>query len=503
MLQRSFIWIVWIAVFGAALWLRIDDLDARPIHFDEATGAHIFSQKFEDEGYRFDPTHYHGPFLSLSTTPVAKIFGQNSWEALSLNMLRTNPLIAGMLLVLTPLLWLKVIGPRAALAAAALLACSPLLVYYNRMYIHESWVALFGMITAAAIYYVIQQPTRYRAILAGLAAGLMFATKETVAISLFCWTLAGAACWFTMRLGRPDQKESNALTAYLKPAVWFIVSMLLTGAIFYGPGLIDAFRTYFVYETTFGHEKPLGYYFNMLIFPKHALGIWWSEAGVAMFGIVACVLAALKNREQTVVTFIALSVFLHLLVYSLIGYKTPWLMTLPWAMACLLGGLVFSRHIRPNGIAKPALLCSCFGLCLLYQTHQCLQANGRLSNHADNPYAYVPTSKNVTQLPDWLKKMEAAAPNKSLEPMAVIGQSFWPLPWYLRDFDMVGYWPEAMEDIAYFPIVVSMPEHAARINELLADTHTQLPRTLRSNVPITLYLQNDIWDAWIEAPSDL
>ncbi|PXA03961.1 hypothetical protein DDZ13_10005 [Coraliomargarita sinensis] len=502
MRERCFIWIGWFAVMALALWLRIDDLDARPIHFDEATGAHIFSQRFEEQGYRFDPTHYHGPFLSLSTWPLAKIFGQDSWQALSLNMLRTNAVIAGMLLVLTPLLWLKVIGPRAALGAAALLACSPLLVYYNRMYIHESWVALFGMLTAAGVYYVVQRPTPLRAVLAGVAAGLMFATKETVVISLFCWALAGVASWWLMRLGAEASTPPKQLTGYLKPALWFSISMLLTGAIFYGETLIDAFRTYFVYETTFGHEKPFSYYFSMLLLPKHALGMWWSEAGLALLGVLACVMVACKKRGLSVVTFLALSVLAHLLVYSLIAYKTPWLVLLPWSLACLLGGFVFSRTIRPSGLLKPALLYGCFGLCLLYQTHQSLQASGRLSNHADNPYAYVPTSKNMTQLPAWLNDLEAFTKDQSIEPIAVVGSSYWPLPWYLREFELVGYWPDPTEDIASFPIIFAMPEHTRLANELYGDTHTQLPRTLRSNVPINLYLKKEIWDAWTAPPNE-
>ena len=156
MIQRGFIWIGWIGVIALAFWLRLDDLGERPIHFDEATGAQIFSKRLEDANYRFDPTHYHGPFQSIITWPIAKLYGEQSWQTLSLPMLRTGPAIAGILLVLTPLLWLRMIGPPAALAAGALLASSPLLVYYNRMYIHESWLALFGMLTAAAVFHLIQ-----------------------------------------------------------------------------------------------------------------------------------------------------------------------------------------------------------------------------------------------------------------------------------------------------------------------------------------------------------
>lgn len=509
MLQRTLIGIAWICVIALALWLRVDDLAARPIHFDEATGAHIFSERLENADYRFDPKHYHGPFQSQITAPIAKIYGQNSWQELSLTMLRTGPILAGMLLVLTPLLWLRTIGPRAALGASALLATSPLLVYYNRMYIHESWLALFGMMTAAAIYYVIKSPTRKSAILAGLAAGLMFATKETVVISLFCWTLAGAAAWLLLKSARSDGDPAPALTTYFQPAAWFILSMLLASAIFYTEfftrpgGMIDAFRTYFVYETTAGHDKPFAYYLQLLLLPKHALGLWWTEGGISILGIVACALVARKKNGAAAVLFLAVSVLLHLLLYSLISYKTPWLMLLPWALACLLAGCALIKNTEGISPIKSAILYACFGLCVMFQTYQSTKACGRLSNLASNPYAYVPTSKNITQLPAWLKELEALVGESEMRPIAVIGRGYWPLPWYLRDFGQVGYWPNPPEDLAKLFVIISMPEQTAACNDLLADTHTALPRTLRSNMSITLYLKNKIWNAWSSSVSDL
>jgi len=298
------------------------------------------------------------------------------------------------------------------------------------------------------------------------------------------------------------------LKSYFKPAIWFVLSMLLTGAVFYTEGfrvpggLMDAFRTYFVYETTPGHDKAFGYYLHMLIWPKHTLGIWWSEGGIALFALLACFLTVLSKRKVAVVTFIGLGAFLHLLIYSIISYKTPWLMTLPWALVCLLAACSFSIRAQNRRMAKSLLLYASFGLCLVFQYNQSVQANGRLSNHADNPYAYVPTSKNITQLPDWLNELENFMGDEALEPIAVIGQGYWPLPWYLRDFKQVGYWTAPPEELAAYNVVISMPEKSEACNALLENTHTQLPRTLRSNVPISLYLKNEIWTSWTETSNE-
>ncbi len=508
MYQRTFFIIAWIAVIWLAVWLRVDELEARPIHADEATGAHIFSQRIENANYRFDPTHFHGPLLSLSTLPLAKLYGESSWQELSLPMLRTGPVLAGLLMVLSPLLWLRMIGPRAALGAAALLACSPLLVYYNRMYIHESWLVLFGMLAVAAIFYVVKQPTRNRAILAGLATGLMFATKETFAISMIAWTVAGAACWLMMLAGKAgtDHRPPTFID-YLKPAGWFAGTVLAVGTVFYTNvfrdpvGIVDAIRTYFVYETTPGHDKPFFYYFETLIWPKHTLGMWWTEGGIVLLGLVACVLAVMQKTRRLAISFIAIGFLTHLLIYSLISYKNPWLMMLPWALACLLAGCAFTPRATSESKAKLVVLTTCLGLILLFQTRQATHASGRLANHDNNPYAYVPTSRNIAQLPAWLRELEPYQGDQTIEPIAVIGREYWPLPWYLRDFEQVGYWVEPPEDVVSRGVVISMPAEREAVEELLADTHIQLPRTLRSNVPITLFLRNEIWNAWTE-PTD-
>ncbi|MFU8848568.1 MAG: flippase activity-associated protein Agl23 [Opitutales bacterium] len=503
MQRRIFIGIAWIAVMALALWLRIDDLEARPIHADEATGAYFLSQRLENSGYRFDPTHFHGPLLSLISTPLAKIFGQHNWLELSLGMLRLGPVVAGLLTVLTPLLWLRRIGPVAALGAGALLASSPLLVYYNRMFIHESWLVLFGMLTAAAVYEVIHRPNRKRALLAGLAAGLMFATKSTVAISLLSWCLAGGCCWLLLRRDSERLEQAPTFSAYLKPALWFALALLATGTLFYTNGfrqpggIVDAIRTYFVYETTPGHDKPMGYYFELLVWPKQMIGMRWSEAGVALLGMLTCLSVIRRKERQPLIAFMAIGVLLHLLIYSLISYKTPWLMSLPWALACLLAGCVFSRNGTGAGYAKSLLLYAGFGLILIFQTYQSMHSSGRLANHPDNPYVYVPTSKNMVQLPSWLADLEAFQ-GGDLGMIAVVGQGYWPLPWYLRGFGPVGYWPEAPEGLSQFPLVFSLPENTPACRELLEETHTQLPRSLRHNVPLNLFLSNDIWKAWTE-----
>ena len=108
-------------------------------------------------------------------------------------------------------------------------------------------------------------------------------------------------------------------------------------------GAIDAVRTFFVYETVAGHDKPFGYYFHLLALPFKSGGVWWFGTPVVLLAL----LGFATNIRRTVVRFLAWSAVGHFLIYSLFAYKTPWLACLPWAHVCLLAGFGiagFSKH---------------------------------------------------------------------------------------------------------------------------------------------------------------
>lgn len=501
MSQRLLIIVTWIGIVILSLTLRLQNLEERPIHADEATGARILAGQLAGEDYQFDPQHFHGPLLSLSSQPIARSRSETSWSELSTTTLRLSTVIAGLLVVFTPLLWRRSIGSWGALAAAALLASSPLMVYYNRMYIHESLLTLFAMLACAAVLRLTEQPGKRIAIASGLCIGLMFATKETFAISILAWLPAVGLCYWRQQANDARHLCTN-LRIYLLPSVYLAITAAFTAAYFYSDGfrsmqgIIDAVRTYFVYETTAGHEKGMGYYLELLIWPKQQFGIWWTEALIALLAVIAVAFAVVKRVPNPAVLFLAVATVCHFIIYSCIGYKTPWLMMVPWAHACLLAGYVFSYF--PNLKTRSRFLLTLLLLTgLAYQTKQSIHASGRLANDSRNPYAYVPTSKDAAKVERWLHELRALPDAPTLTPIGVIGQGYWPLPWYLRTFETIGYWPTPIQDITDLPIIFAMPAQTQACDNLLGATHTKLPRGLRANVAVTLYLRNDIWQHWM------
>ena len=487
-------------------YLRFDQLSNRPFHCDEATGARITARRMESGNSQFDPQHFHGPLLSSLAIPLCRLHGETTWQTLTKGTLRLLPALAGSLLVLLPLWWRRRWGDAPMLLAAALLATSPLLAYYSRMFIHESLFGLFGILALMAVL------TKPRWGLPGVFIGLMFATRETFVISIIAWL--GAGCLVALgKYGWPTRAALLAAwRAYRNPLLLSGITAALTSCYFYSDGfrnpkgVLDAVSTFFVYKTGAGHDKPFFYYLEMLTVPRKSAGLWWFGTPVALLALLAFADTfrrrdASEEKSRLVVRFLAYAAVGHFIIYGLIAYKTPWLMVLPWAHVCLLAGFSVAglASRRPRWYAAVVFLL--VAVTLVSQFRQTRYATGRLASDARNPFAYVPTRRDIETVGPWLLELAKKAPDKTVEPIAVIGNGYWPLPWYLRSFHSIGYWQDPPANIAQFPVVFCVPESADAVMTQLATTHTPLPRGLRANVAITLFIRNDIWNAWMKPDS--
>src|ERR1039458_4371045 len=164
----------------AAAALRVPLLDRRPLHADEAILADKFGTLLATGTYPYNPREYHGPVLAYLAWIPAFLTGRTTYAALTETTLRIAPAIAGVLVALSPLVLLPEIGATAALAAAAIMAVSPVMVYYSRDFIPEMPLALWTALLLAALL----RRTAGSWALAGAAAALMFATKETAVLAL-------------------------------------------------------------------------------------------------------------------------------------------------------------------------------------------------------------------------------------------------------------------------------------------------------------------------------
>ncbi|MCU0780462.1 MAG: TIGR03663 family protein, partial [Akkermansiaceae bacterium] len=456
--------VAWLGVLAAAAWLRLDDLAVRPFHCDEATGARLVAKRMETGRPQFDPTHFHGPIQCLLAEPLCRALGEERWADFSKGTLRLLPAVFGILTVAVPLLGRRRWGDGAMLLAGALLAVAPLLVYYSRMFIHETLLGWAGLL---AVVGLLAFP---RWGLPGLFLALMFAAKESFIITVIAMICAGVALavWQWRDWDRTD--AAAWVARHRRPAlVSLAVFLVVTAGIYsdgfrHWQGVREAAETFFVYQTGAGHDQPFHHYLLLLLWPVRSAGMWWFGTPVAALAAVAVVRTLLPGgmdrATRLVVRYLALLAGAHFVGYGLIAYKTPWLMVLPWILVCVLAGFSVAGWSPGRWRWSGWVMAACVALTLVSQVRQARFATGRLAADPRNPFAYVPTRANIEGVEVWLGQLRAVAPGRSIVPIGVVGHGYWPLPWYLRKFEPVGYWqadgvPPGVKD---FPVVFVMPE---------------------------------------------
>ena len=143
---------------AAGLALRLARLDVRPMHHDEANQAVKFGALVERSQYRYDTHDHHGPTLYYLTLPAAWLRGQATLASLDERTLRAVPAVFGAATILLLPLLTSGIGRTAVASAAVLMALSPAMVFYSRMYIQESMFACFALAFTIAVGRAMTEP---------------------------------------------------------------------------------------------------------------------------------------------------------------------------------------------------------------------------------------------------------------------------------------------------------------------------------------------------------
>jgi uncharacterized protein (TIGR03663 family) len=152
-LTRRAWWIASASVLLVAVLVRLYQLELRPMHHDEGVNGFFLNNLMRSGILNYDPNNYHGLTLYYFTLPLAR-FAEHL-QMLDSWVLRLVPVIFGVATVWLTLNLRRYLGAVGALAAAALLALSPGVVFFSRYFIHEMMFAFFtlGLVVAALRLY--------------------------------------------------------------------------------------------------------------------------------------------------------------------------------------------------------------------------------------------------------------------------------------------------------------------------------------------------------------
>ncbi len=497
----------------AALALRAARLDVRPMHHDEANQAIKFGDLLERGEYRYDSRDHHGPTLYYLTLPSAWLGGQHTLASLDEVTLRRVPVMFGAATILLLPLVSAGIGRTAVAAAAILMALSPAMVFYSRMFIQEALLSCFTLAFVIAAGRVAMGGGRAWWVLAGVAAGLAAATKETSAIVLPAAMAACAVAWWSLESERPRGPLTDG--GWRGPAVASVAVAAAVAALFYSSffsapaGMLEPFRsagTYLARGIDPGSQAhPWDYYLRLLAYTSSG-GATWSEGLVIVLAVIGAAagwrrLSEASSEATFWARYLACDVAIAGAIFSLIPYKTPWNVLPFYVVAFALAGIGFATlvGIARSGVMR-SVLAAALALASLQLGWQAWRAAVTYAADPRNPYVYAQTVPDAVRMASRIRELAALHADGMRMQVSVIAppSEQWPLPWYLRTMPNVGYWTAPGDALALqAPVIVSSIAHTPALDTALGGRYVSEFFGLRPDVLLTLHIERGLWERFL------
>jgi len=493
---------------------RFAGLSDRPMHGDEANQAVRTGQLLEQGVYHYDPADHHGPVLYYAAIPFCRATTSRFAETTEYNF-RLVPVVFSLLTLLliagcyrrdkTGLFR----SPFTAWIAVVVVAVSPAMNYYSRFFIQESmFVTFLTGILVSAIHYVRAISSREKLLWAGgvgVFTGLAVSTKETVVLSLAAALFAGLATLATRGLKTFRETWSWRDACVVICCAGFVDVLFYSSFFTYPQGVYDELfstvKTYMTRATAVPeHHHPWNFYLQFLFGWQYGRGPVWREINYwfllpLVIAVVTPVVECLRlNRQDETLyarlmrarwtLFVVLYTLILTALYACIPYKTPWcilsflfgyLVLVARGFEYVIEFLIPTRSTLLFTLATRIAIVLVVVACCLGIRHNCLRSKDACFKYAAdirNPYVYAHTGRDALDL---VAAIERAAKEKAGQgmydvPIAIVSppSDYWPLPFYLRKFNAVGYW-STVDEIppAFKPhlmiISASMGDQASRI----------------------------------------
>ncbi len=522
---KLFCAVIFIIAVAAAVWIRFHQIGVKPFHHDEGVNAHFLLNLAKPGGeYKYDPTNYHGPTLYYFAYLAQRAFGKTDLA------LRFTPALFGVLtgLMVWPLR--KHLGSIGTPVAAFCLALSPGLVYFSRDFIHEMPFGCFSLGLAVAAWRYAETKNFAWLALMSTSAGLLFATKETAVITAAVLLIAvfSAAIWdiarelirarqftpaaFARNLKRDCASVLPSLDHTLAALIIFVfINLFFYSSLFkHWPGVADAVKSIVMWTERSGseHVKSFWYYLGILFKLELPLLVGSLLAGIFIVW-----------RGSRFWLFTGAWTLGMTLAYSSIGYKTPWLMISFLIPMALVAAYAAERIYRALPMMALRLLWVLVLITVLTLSGV-LAWKVNLVKHDDNGnssgyftsigerlklkpytdglhgYVYAQTDRDFLNLVQAIKDEAGKLPARNHTGIYVASPDYWPLPWYLRDYDQVAYAGNLPIALGEAPkISQSIVIASANQQSELDGRHgwRALPRafTLRPGVELVIYVRGE------------
>jgi uncharacterized protein (TIGR03663 family) len=306
------------------------------------------------------------------------------------------------------------------------------------------------------------------------------------------------------------------------------------------------------------HIHPWYFYLQRLGWFQAPRGPVWSEGLIVVLGLLGMGAAltgrGLPQAQLPLARFLTFYTLGLAAAYSLIAYKTPWCLLgflQPLILLAGLGAVALLHGGQARGLTHPDakhsgestaapspalagtlspsageragvrgptprpqvpvnqscgarvwwLRFTLTALLLLATSHlawQAWRASYPLAADKRNPYTYAQTRPNLLELVHRVEGIARVHPDgDSLLVKVMAPESYWPLPWYLRQFKQVGWW-DALPKDPYAPVVIASTSVGAALDDksgkkwIAAGTYE-----LRPGVYLELYVDFELWKKYV------
>lgn len=464
-----------ILTFVVAVALRFIFLSWKPPHFDESINGWFVSQVWEHGFYNYDPNNFHGPLFFYYLQLFNLLFGK------SVEVMRAATGLISLAIIYFIFAHRRFVGAIAHWAAL-FIAISAAFVFYSRYAIHES-LFILGQVLFSYGYFSWKEKRTWNSCAQMIVAVFILATtKETYFIFLGTWVIAVAGIEIIQKTLKQPIAPAKKL-----PLTEAEKNRVLQVAIFCGIALYALFSNLFSDPNQFleffnalaiwsktgsgksGHEKPFVYWIYLL----------WRYEWPMLLALLLTPLATLK-KGATPIRVLALFGFGTWLAYSLIPYKTPWLiMGMLWPLAFVLGWGIEKLRAKYNS----KILLALSVLFIVSPLIQTLRLNFIQFTNDAEPYVYVQSTKDVGVIMRLVEEQVKRSPADFNMHLEVMTEEGWPFPFIYGGYPNLHYMKIAGFDESHFnsaDVIFYDGKDSDVIENRLHGLYYRIPLQLRS-----------------------
>ncbi len=425
-------------------------------------------------------------------------------------------------------------GTVGAVASVALVLLALFLVYYRASISPQAasimkLSVMIALVVTVAALHVYAGARAVHLIFAFIAAALLFATKETAFISAGVVALAAILAHSFVKIkenfddstsGSEKHKSRGSMGKKRAPhesavhrfgdwpqftlalgigaGLFLFLNILLYSSFFTNArGVADSLST-FAFWTATGKSD-----FHRKEFTAYVKWLWQEEGAILVLGAIgACFALWRARRGERFGLFAAAWAFGILVAYSLVPYKTPWLalnfivplaITSGYAIDALGRSHTASASSPAQFSTKRVLALALAALAVSVGVYQSVRLNFVFYDDERYPYVYAHTQRGVLPMIERIDELARRAGTGHDTRIAIYSPEYWPLPWYLREYDPRTAFHGRMAAPTGESLLVLSAQQARDESALIDADYQEIDSyPLRPGVTLVLYARRDL-----------